>query len=84
LDLELALPRSGSKESLWSATELDSTLASSVVPQDEWRRRERENILAALKQTGWKIRGAGGAAKLLGVKPTTLAPRMKAMGIKQP
>jgi transcriptional regulator with GAF, ATPase, and Fis domain len=36
------------------------------------RRRERENLLAALRKTNWIIRGADGVAELLGVKPTTL------------
>ena len=32
----------------------------------------------------WKIKGADGAAELLGVKPTTLLSRMKKMGLKRP
>ena len=48
------------------------------------RGRERENILAALKQTKWKLSGEGGAAELLGIKPTTLASRMKKMSIERP
>jgi hypothetical protein len=36
--------------------------------------------LAALKQTEWKVSGHGGAAELLGIKPTTLASRMKKDG----
>ncbi|MFQ5990903.1 MAG: sigma 54-interacting transcriptional regulator, partial [Nitrospiraceae bacterium] len=46
--------------------------------------RERANLLAALERTSWKLYGSGGAAELLGVKPTTLASRMKAMGIQRP
>ncbi|MCH7979028.1 MAG: hypothetical protein IH935_08640 [Acidobacteria bacterium] len=46
--------------------------------------QEREHILAALQSAHWKISGPGGAANLLGVKPTTLASRMKAMGIARP
>ena len=48
------------------------------------RQRERKNILAALKHTGWKLSGDGGAAELLGIKPTTLASRMKSMHIERP
>ncbi len=54
------------------------------VPYAELRRRERDNLLAALRITGWKIYGAGGAAELLGVKPTTLASRIQKMGLKKP
>jgi transcriptional regulator with GAF, ATPase, and Fis domain len=50
----------------------------------ELLRRERENLFVVLEQTGWKIKGADGAAELLGVKPTTLLSRMKKMGIKRP
>ncbi|WP_406696990.1 sigma 54-interacting transcriptional regulator [Singulisphaera sp. Ch08] len=45
---------------------------------------ERENLLAALRFTHWKVSGKGGAAELLGVKATTLASRIKAMGIQRP
>jgi transcriptional regulator with GAF, ATPase, and Fis domain len=49
----------------------------------EMRQRERKNLLAILNKTGWKIGGNGGAAEILGVKPTTLVSRIKAMGLKQ-
>jgi transcriptional regulator with GAF, ATPase, and Fis domain len=48
------------------------------------RRRERENLLAILQKTRWKIKGVDGAAELLGVKATTLVARMKKMGFKRP
>jgi len=41
---------------------------------------ERTQILAALEQTGWRIRGPAGAAALLGLKPTTLESRIKKLG----
>jgi transcriptional regulator with GAF, ATPase, and Fis domain len=50
----------------------------------EIQQRERENLLVVLEKTGWKIKGADGAAELLGVKATTLLSRMKAMGLKRP
>lgn len=52
--------------------------------ETEIRRLERENILAILRKTGWKIKGANGAAELLGVKPTTLISRMEKLGLKRP
>jgi len=52
--------------------------------ESEMQQRERNNILAILKKSGWKIKGADGAAELLGVKPTTLLSRMKKMGLKRP
>ena len=54
-----------------------------IVPETEWRRRERQNTLTALGRTGWRIYGPGGAAELLGMKPTTLASRIKKMGLKR-
>ena len=44
---------------------------------------ERAQILAALDQTGWRIRGSAGAAALLGLKPTTLESRIKKLGLKR-
>ncbi|MVM42275.1 hypothetical protein GO730_38920 [Spirosoma sp. HMF3257] len=44
---------------------------------------EREHILSILQQTNGKIRGKGGAADLLGLKPTTLEYRMERLGIKK-
>jgi formate hydrogenlyase transcriptional activator len=41
----------------------------------------RETILAALTQANNRIRGQGGAAELLHLKPTTLESRMKKLGI---
>jgi len=45
---------------------------------------ERGQILAALEQTGWRIRGPAGAATLLGLKPTTLESRIKKLGLQRP
>jgi PAS domain S-box-containing protein len=53
-------------------TEAGSTLAE----------RERQHILSVLKQTGGAIAGARGAAKILGVPPSTLRSRMARLGIK--
>ncbi len=55
-----------------------------VVSDAEMRRRERDNLLAALHKSVWKIYGPGGAAELLGLRPTTVASRIKKMGIKKP
>jgi transcriptional regulator with GAF, ATPase, and Fis domain len=53
-----------------------------ILTEAELKRRERESILAALKQANGKISGPRGAAELLGMKPTTLASRIKALGLK--
>jgi len=53
-------------------------------PNDECKRRERENLLPAPTQAGGRIYGPGGAAELLRVKPSTLTYRLKAMGVQKP
>jgi PAS domain S-box-containing protein len=52
-----------------------------LLTDDERRERDRANIVAALDACGGKVFGPGGAAELLNVKPTTLASRIKALGI---
>ena len=54
-----------------------------VIPAHEWKHRERENIRAALRKAQGKIYGSGGAAELLGMKPTTLASQIKKLGLKR-
>jgi len=52
--------------------------------EDELRAAERSNILAVLNKTHWKVYGRGGAAELLGIKPGTLAARMKKLNMRKP
>jgi len=58
-----------------------------VVPvpttQKQWLESQRANIKAALEKSGGKIYGKGGAAELLGLRPTTLSSRIAALGIKR-
>jgi len=42
---------------------------------------ERQHILAVLEQTGGRVKGLGGAAEILGMKPTTLYTMMQRLGI---
>src|SRR5205814_4202309 len=43
---------------------------------------EKEHIIETLKKVNWKVSGDKGAAKILGLNPTTLEARMKKLGIK--
>jgi transcriptional regulator with GAF, ATPase, and Fis domain len=45
---------------------------------------ERHAILRAVELAGWRISGRGGAAEILGLKPTTLHAKMKKLGIHRP
>ncbi len=70
------------------SSDLPQSRAMSIEPtrlmtRDELKRQERESIAAALQQSGGRIFGADGAAELLGMKPTTLASRIKTLGIKR-
>jgi transcriptional regulator with GAF, ATPase, and Fis domain len=55
-----------------------------VIPEIEWRRRERENVRTALQLAKGRIYGPDGAADILGVKPTTLISRLNALGLREP
>ena len=44
---------------------------------------QREHILRVLESVGWKVSGGRGAARILGIKPTTLLSRMKKLGIER-
>jgi transcriptional regulator with GAF, ATPase, and Fis domain len=53
-----------------------------ILSDEELRRRERANLVAALAKTSGRIYGVGGAAELLGLKPSTLQSRLRALGIR--
>lgn len=50
----------------------------------EMRELQRRNLIAALEAANGRISGKGGAAELLGIKPTTLADRMRSLGVERP
>lgn len=56
--------------------------SGAVMTMEQLRELEISNYRAALKQSRGKVYGADGAAALLGVPPTTLASRLKALGIQ--
>jgi PAS domain S-box-containing protein len=62
----------------------DVVSASAFLTEKEMREFQKNNLLAVLKQTNWRVSGADGAAELLGVKPTTLADRIRTLGIRKP
>jgi transcriptional regulator with GAF, ATPase, and Fis domain len=83
LRLDLALPR------------VNGAAAEPMVPSDrrgddvvltdrECRERERANVMRALERSEGRVYGRGGAAELLGINPTTLASRLRALKIAPP
>jgi transcriptional regulator with GAF, ATPase, and Fis domain len=67
----------------FSTNGVASESSPALFSAQELKQRERDNILAALEQARWKVYGPGGAAELLGLKPTTLASRMKRLRISR-
>jgi formate hydrogenlyase transcriptional activator len=61
-----------------------SAVATITVSAGTLEDAERAHIVAALAQTGWRVRGVSGAAMLLDIKPTTLESRMQRLGIRRP
>lgn len=57
--------------------------ADAYVSYGELQQRERDNLLAALDAAAWKVSGPGGAAELLGIRPSTLTSKMKKLKIKR-
>jgi len=53
------------------------------VTRDQLKQQEREALINALRQTNGKVSGPGGAAALLGMKPSTLASRISSLGINR-
>ena len=84
-DLEFDVPKSESFVNLTFLQPRDAHQAEpEYLTESEMRRRERDNLLAILQKTAWKIKGSDGAAQLLGVKANTLIARIKKMGFKRP
>ena len=82
LNLDRALPESEPQPARSIAR------ARSAEPQvhtvREMEELERENIRRALESVAWRVAGENGAASLLGMKPSTLNSRMKALGLNRP
>ena len=61
-----------------------SDLPDVILTDRECRDRERANVMRALERSEGRIYGRGGAAELLGINPTTLASRLRALKITPP
>jgi hydrogenase-4 transcriptional activator len=56
----------------------------SILTDAAFKAMQKQNMLAALIQSDWKVYGRDGAAHRLGIKPTTLIERMRRLRIKRP
>ena len=78
--LKFDLPEARLREP--SSLPSEASRPKGIVRYEELKRIERENLIAALEQTNWRIAGGEGAAELLGMNASTLRSRLKALGIK--
>ena len=83
LRLDLSLPENAIGSGQF-ADQGGSAGEEQVLNEQQMRALQKRNIQVALRQSSWRVSGKNGAAELLGVKPTTLADRMKTMGIRKP
>ena len=79
LDLERVLPASGPSPQGGAPP-----AEGEILTERKLRQLERDNLVAALERAEWRISGEGGAADLLGLSPSTLKSRMKALEVRRP
>jgi PAS domain S-box-containing protein len=98
LRLDLSLPEAGAVLPVAAQPAVsvlpvsDETAAGAAQPpaavpfltEAQMREQQRANLIAALRAANWKISGKNGAADRLGMRPTTLTDRMRALQIKRP
>jgi DNA-binding NtrC family response regulator len=83
LDFDFASPSQGAP-SVRGVIADDGDDDSPLLTEQALRELERENLRRALRRTRWKVSGPDGAAELLGLRPTTLASRMRKLGLERP
>ncbi len=85
LNLDRALPEPAARPGRRTAAPVETAGAaeSRVLTAAELAALERANIQRALEVSKGKVAGNGGAAELLGMKPSTLSSRIKALGLKR-
>lgn len=80
LNLDRALPETAA--TLREETAPSSPMPSAIQTMEELQQLERENLRRALQSAQGRISGERGAAALLGMNPSTLRSRMKALGLQ--
>lgn len=81
-ELRIDLPNSVTTGEAQRAKDTPST-PGGILTEQQMRQLELDNLRAALTAAGGRLFGPGGAAELLGVKPTTLASRLKKLGLQR-
>jgi transcriptional regulator with GAF, ATPase, and Fis domain len=82
--LEFDLPTGQTQtDDVSTKSRAESFIDAGFFTEAEMLQRERDNLARVLEKADWKIKGADGAAELLGIKPNTLLARIKKMGLKR-
>lgn len=82
LRLDLSMPNLNVSDAV--VREISQQSDNDVLTEKEMRELQKNNLVAALKASNWRVSGRAGAAELLGVKPTTLTDRIRSFGIRKP
>ncbi len=84
LDLSRAMPQAdGGEQVETAAAALSASQPTKVLSAAELEEFEKRNLLRALETCGWKISGAKGVSALLGLPPSTVSSRIKALRIQR-
>ncbi|MFN2103831.1 MAG: sigma 54-interacting transcriptional regulator [Candidatus Promineifilaceae bacterium] len=62
----------------------ETIFSGNILTVDQLKQLERDKLIRALQKSRWRVAGKNGAAQTLGMPPSTLQSRMKALGIKKP
>ena len=84
LRLDLSLPSGGTQEIVATQTTHYGNENQNFVTDAEMKLQQRDNMRHALEYANWRISGEQGAAKLLGLKPSTLSDRMHSYDLQKP
>lgn len=83
LNLDKALPNDRNNKPAPNEPAVDNVdgVSPAILQVSELQKLERNNILHALELAAWRVSGKNGAADLLGMNPSTLNSRIRALGI---
>ncbi len=86
LNLDRALPDAvgDTLRNVKNRERITKEVSERILQTRELQQLERTNILRALESTGWRVAGKDGAAALLGMNPSTLNSRIRALKIERP
>ncbi len=84
VNLERALPEPRGRAAGAEAAPVTTISTEAILSDNDLKELEKSNILRALEKAGWKVSGKDGAAAMLGIPPSTLNSKIKALGIEIP